>query len=134
MRDNTISIYVLKHIATGKHYVGRSRNPEQRIANHFSALKRGCHPVEDMQKDFDNFGGEYKVAIVEKNARKEDEFKWMLFLDSLTKGKGYNYKDPMIKKDDGRQKTKQTIVHSLSQLNNDQLDLIEKLVLKLIEE
>lgn len=89
-------IYEITHRPTGRMYVGSSHNPEARIMSHLSALRRGKHPVEDMQADFDQRGWDYSFSIIgEIKDETEDhkEYDCMLERRSNERGVGYNYKD-----------------------------------------
>ena len=89
-------VYVIKHNVTNKMYVGSSGKLKDRIANHMYLLRAGNHPVEDMQKDFNEFGEDYTVEILDEiNSIDESnkEYEWMNKLQSNIRGTGYNYKD-----------------------------------------
>ena len=93
---NPREVYRLIHKPTGKIYVGSSRDPWLRIYNHVSALKRGEHPNEAMQKDFNQYGGEYDVAILDTIRCREDNNKEFLWMDALRTREapfGYNVND-----------------------------------------
>lgn len=44
-------IYKITNTITGKIYVGQSQNVYEREIEHFTALRRGRHPNQAMQKD-----------------------------------------------------------------------------------
>lgn len=94
-------VYVLKHIPTGKVYVGCSNNVERRINEHISQLKRGTHPVERMQDDFNEYGNDYSYYILFEAYASYDAFMmerhFMSLLDSRDPNKGYNYGDNSLK-------------------------------------
>lgn len=93
-------VYVITLEATGKQYVGLSSNVRRRISQHRSALRRGSHPVEDMQTDYNRAGGSISFCILEEvrtAAERCKEFKWQLLLKTLERNKGYNYKDPVTR-------------------------------------
>lgn len=89
-------IYAIKHNVTKRIYVGSSKNPQQRLAHHLSMLRNGKHPVEDMQRDFDEHGDDFEFFILDTIFDYQDrdrEYDFMVFLESHIRGKGYNYKD-----------------------------------------
>ena len=91
-------VYIITHNPTGKKYVGISSNPRKRISCHLSCLRNGKHPVEDMQSDYYQYGGDYSFQIVSEvkayDPRRNWELHWQLETRSLEREHGYNYKDP----------------------------------------
>ena len=55
-------IYAIKHNVTKRIYVGSTKYPKERFANHLSMLRNGKHIVEDMQKDFDEYGEDFTLS------------------------------------------------------------------------
>lgn len=94
-------VYVLTHIFTGKKYVGKTIEPEERVLAHMSALSRGIHINKAMQADFDKYHGDYRFSIVEEVMGPkvyDAEKKWMRKLRTYDERYGYNFNDPgMIK-------------------------------------
>ena len=45
-------VYIMTHVATGKKYVGRTRNTYLREKQHLLLLKSGKHPNKSMQMDY----------------------------------------------------------------------------------
>ena len=91
-------IYELRHNPTGKAYVGISHTPKRRWKSHLSALRRGAHPVEDMQADYNAYGENFTFRILEEvksPGKRSREFAWQLKLRTLERQRGYNYKDPV---------------------------------------
>ena len=96
------TIYAIQHCPTGRIYVGRTTSLEQRLRAHFLSLKNNSHPNELMQSDYNDFGNDYEVFILEivedKYPIKRDaEYKWMDELNTGDQRVGYNYKDPHFK-------------------------------------
>lgn len=59
-------IYKIQHIDTGRTYVGRSGNVEQRLRAHFSALQRGKHHNPDLQRAWNDHGADaFTVDVLE---------------------------------------------------------------------
>ena len=90
------TVYLIRHNKTNRIYIGSSKNPGERIKAHMRSLKMGKHHVEDMQQDFDTYGGDYTVEYLEViNNRKDSshEYDWMEHYNSHIRGIGYNYKD-----------------------------------------
>ena len=90
-------VYMICHNQTGRKYIGQSGNAERRIKYHMTLLRAGKHPVEDMQKDFDEFGDNYTVSILGSNAGHPTlEIEMMEKHGTCIRGNGYNYKDPHV--------------------------------------
>lgn len=95
MREK-FDIYALQHDVTKRIYVGRSKNVPHRIKTHLCHLKMHNHKVEDMQKDFDEYGDHFSVYILETDVEYDEwqkEYNWMMKLNSFNRETGYNYKD-----------------------------------------
>lgn len=93
-------VYKITHEVTGRVYIGSSNDPKRRYQAHLSALRNGKHPVEDMQNDFDEFGGVFKFDVIDTINDKSEEHKeydHMVACHSNVRGKGYNYKDKNCK-------------------------------------
>jgi hypothetical protein len=61
-----------------------------------AALRGGYHKVEDMQSDFDEYGDDYTVSVLEEITSFENrkrEYELMKIHQSYIRGIGYNYKD-----------------------------------------
>lgn len=89
-------VYAIQHLVTRKIYIGSSANVEQRYATHLSQLRNGTHPVEDFQKDFDEYGERLSLTILDEIADKwelEKEYGWMDLYETYKRPYGYNYKD-----------------------------------------
>jgi hypothetical protein len=61
-------------------------------------LKKGKHSVEDMQADYDKYGENYTISILDEITGESyremcREFELMYEHESYIRGKGYNYKD-----------------------------------------
>lgn len=92
----SIKIYAIKHNVTNRIYIGSSKNADRRIYSHLSALRGHRHKVEDMQADFDKYGEDYTITILEEINNFEEhrkEYEWMKKYKSHIRGIGYNYKD-----------------------------------------
>jgi predicted GIY-YIG superfamily endonuclease len=95
-------VYVLTHLNTGKKYVGRSKDPKTRCLQHMNSLIKGTHPNKAMQKDFDQYAGDYKLEVVEiepqrfQDAQNTNEKKWMKKLKTYDERYGYNDQDPAM--------------------------------------
>lgn len=90
------TIYAIRHNVTQRIYIGSSFNYEHRVQSHLWALRGHRHPVEDMQKDFEEFGDDYTISVLEENidhSNRHKEYEWMEKNQSYVREKGYNYKD-----------------------------------------
>lgn len=66
--------------------------------NHMYALRSGRHINEDMQNDFDEYGEDYSLYILDEISdygERQKEYEYMKKFNSHVRGKGYNYKDPI---------------------------------------
>lgn len=89
-------IYMITHNVTKRMYIGSTGQFDKRIKIHLSNLRRGKHSVEDMQKDFDEYGENYTIEVLAEinigdSFRKEYDL--MNKYRSRIRGVGYNYKD-----------------------------------------
>lgn len=91
-------VYMIRHNKTGRMYIGRSKKLQNRIDHHFCLLRSGKHPIEDMQKDFNEFGDDFTVSVLGEvdNHCLNLEIEMMEKYNSTIRGIGYNYKDPHI--------------------------------------
>ena len=99
----TSYIYAIQHNKTKKIYVGIARDVEARYFQHISELRANQHRSTEMQHDYNKYGDDYSVFILEtvNNARQRDnrrrtkerlaEVKWMKKYNTLFDG--YNKQD-----------------------------------------
>lgn len=94
-----MTIYAIQHNVTGRVYVGRTKNLEQRYFTHMTKLRTHTHTSPIMQKDFDEYGEDYSVFILERTSEnlKGNEFRWMELLNTNNPEIGYNGQDPHFK-------------------------------------
>lgn len=95
-RNGKRQVYAITHNPTGKAYVGSSKDAINRMKAHIWALRRGSHPVKDMQADYEAYGEDYTFTILDEIYSFDDrerEYEWMEKLKSNVRGLGYNYKD-----------------------------------------
>jgi hypothetical protein len=60
-------IYCITNKKNGKKYIGQSVDVNKRICTHRSSLSNGYHQVEDLQKDYIEFGSDsFEVVILEE--------------------------------------------------------------------
>lgn len=93
-------VYLIRHKTTGRIYIGSSSNPERRYLTHMYQLKAGLHPVEDMQKDFNEYGFNFTFTLIDEISDQSEaskEYQWMKFFKSYNRGIGYNYMDRATK-------------------------------------
>lgn len=94
-------VYSIKHNVTGREYIGRTQNFDKRIAHHMADLRRGKHPVLDMQHDFDDYGDDFTISILEEItefSQNKREYELMEEHESYIRGKGYNYRDTTFRR------------------------------------
>jgi group I intron endonuclease len=89
-------VYAIRHNVTNRVYIGSSYHIDKRFYEHLSALRAHRHPVGDMQEDFDKYGGDFTLTVLDhisSIAEKDKEYEWMEKNQSYIRGVGYNYKD-----------------------------------------
>ena len=89
-------VYALRHNVTNRVYIGSTCNITKRLKKHLRDLQNHCHSVEDMQEDFDKYGDDFTVTIldtIQEYEEKDKEYLWMIEHRSNVRGIGYNYKD-----------------------------------------
>ena len=94
--DRPRYVYAIQHNISKCIYIGSSQDVETRYHNHMYQLRAGKHKIEDMQADFDKYGEDYSLFILEEFTSCRDrslEYEWMMKYQSHIRGKGYNYKD-----------------------------------------
>ena len=89
-------VYAIRHNVTNRVYIGSSYHVDHRFKSHLYKLRAHKHHVEDMQEDFDKYGEDYTLTILDDIAwrsEKDKEYEWMKKYQSHIRGIGYNYKD-----------------------------------------
>jgi hypothetical protein len=93
-RRETYFIYSIVNLDNGKRYIGRTKNPRQRIYQHFADLKRHKHSNSLLNKDSDcRFGYEILEENVPFSQRTNKEREYMLRYQTYKEEYGYNAKD-----------------------------------------
>ena len=90
-------VYAIQHNTTGRIYVGSADNIQNRYKSHLSLLRRGKHKNKEMQHDFNGYGDNYSVFVLDEIKSIEDsglENKWMDKLRTYDTRIGYNHADP----------------------------------------
>lgn len=94
-------IYKITCNPTGKSYIGSTRDFPARVNTHFSQLRRGTHPVEDLQLDFDKYAPDFSYELIGVINEPKDNIKEYLAIEQLKtfdRRYGYNYKDINFKR------------------------------------
>lgn len=94
-------VYAIQHNITKKIYIGSSINPETRYKTHMYSLRHDKHPVREMQNDFNKYGEDYSVYILDTindYSEKDKEYEWMERYQTRDRKKGYNYNDVQYKR------------------------------------
>ena len=92
MTRSLAGIYKITNQLTGKVYVGQSQNVYEREIEHFTALRRGHHPNQVMQKDWNKNNRGFRFDVIELcplSQLNEREKYWIDKLDSMSPN-GYN--------------------------------------------
>lgn len=70
---NNSGVYRITHTATGKSYIGSSRNLSRRLSWHRKTLERGGHHAQHLQRAWDKYGPEaFEFIVVESVEGLED--------------------------------------------------------------
>jgi len=93
--SRTPSIYQIRHIASGKVYVGSAANPRKRWSEHRFELQRGTHHASYLQRTWTKYGKEaFVFEILEPVLFVEDlltrEQYWIDTLRAADRQYGYN--------------------------------------------
>lgn len=89
-------IYAIQHNVTKRIYIGSTKNVDTRYLSHIYKLRGHKHHIEDMQKDFDEYGEDYSLFVLEEIYEWADrikEYEWMHKYNTIERGIGYNYMD-----------------------------------------
>lgn len=99
-------VYAIQHNATGRIYVGITKDIKTRINAHFTSLKGGYHSNPMLQADFNEFGDDLTVFSLEEfeypqypygDPRRTEwqkrEKEWMIRLGTYYPRIGYNCND-----------------------------------------
>ena len=113
-------VYAIRHNVTDRVYIGSSCNVDKRFKEHLYALKAHNHVVDDMQRDYDEYGKDYTFTILDRindSSEDEKEYEWMDKYQSFVRGIGYNYKDHHRS-----QRAKNNEEESLAMVSSEDLD------------
>ena len=68
-----MGIYIIKNLVNGKIFIGKSKNIPGRINRHKFDLERNAENIQDLQKDYNQFGLEnFSFEILDQLEPKED--------------------------------------------------------------
>lgn len=90
------TVYALQHNVTKKIYIGSSKNVNERYLSHMYKLRNNIHQVEDLQSDYNKYGEDFTVFVLDKIETFQErtkEYDWMLKYNTIAREYGYNYKD-----------------------------------------
>ena len=89
-----LGIYCIINNKNGKRYVGQSVDVSRRIRQHFSELRKGEHPNEALQKDFNTDWHFFQVVYLEVNVPQHKlglrEKYWIDYYNTRDPKFGYN--------------------------------------------
>lgn len=68
--DTVSAVYAIINKKKKAIYIGKSEDLNERLGQHYNALKRGKHPSKLMQKHFD-WGCDFKAIILKRVEKKE---------------------------------------------------------------
>lgn len=91
---NRPGIYAIRHVATGRVYVGSSKDVPSRWRCHRSELRRNKHPSPYLQRSWNRHGeSAFSFEVLEDCSVAElamREQHWMDLLDACNHSRGYN--------------------------------------------
>lgn len=93
-------VYAIQHNQTGRMYIGSSKNVESRYMSHIALLKAGKHLSAEMQQDFDDYGNDFSLYVLDAISNRDEskkEYEWMRKYRTNEIEYGYNRKDPAMK-------------------------------------
>ena len=91
------TIYSLVNLKNQKRYIGRTKNPRQRIKQHFAGLKSHHHPNALLNEDANcDFGYEILETSVPIHLGKKKERDYITRYKTYEKEYGYNAKDHCV--------------------------------------
>lgn len=93
-------VYAIQHNQTKRIYIGSSKDVETRYMTHIEALKTGKHLSVEMQQDFDAYGNDFSLYVLDTISNREEskkEYEWMRKYQTNDPEFGYNRKDPAMK-------------------------------------
>lgn len=102
--SDTMDIYAIQHNVTGRIYVGITENVDRRVKAHMADLRKHRHINYALQEDYDKYGYDYSVYILEFNVLRQDRWKEKYYIEILNTDDdriGYNGRDPRYSKAKG---------------------------------
>lgn len=89
-----IGVYTIRHIASGKVYVGSSVDVSRRLKAHLSNLRNGKHRNSHLQRAWDKYGAKaFEFTFAEQTTREEliaTEQRWIDSLEAANPLRGFN--------------------------------------------
>ena len=104
-------IYAIQHNVTKKIYIGKTKDIYKRFYQHIWKLKSGKHPSKEMIRDFQKYGNDFSVFVLEtiengkqavkvngheRTLERMKEVEYMQKYNTLENG--YNVQDSLSKK------------------------------------
>ena len=97
--QNTLTIYSIVNLDNGKRYIGRTKNPKQRIRHHFYGIKTHTHPNPLLNKESNSeFGYEILEEGISIDQGYDKELHYMMLYKTYEEEFGYNAKDKALKR------------------------------------
>ena len=94
--DYPKQIYAIQHRITKKIYIGITNSLEARYDAHMSLLRNNKHHARLMQEEYNKFGGEYDVFVLDEvpdYSERYREYEWMKVYKTKDPRYGYNSQD-----------------------------------------
>ncbi len=104
--DYPRKVYAIQHNVTGRIYVGSTKNTTKRYLAHMNDLKKGKHCNRAMQKDFNKYGEDYSLYVldtIDSYEQRDMEYYWMEKLKTYDPRIGYNKNDPHFRRKNPRE-------------------------------
>lgn len=111
--DRKLFIYSIKCNKTGRIYIGRTTNIENRWRTHIHDLRLNKHHVHLMQTDFNKYGEDsftFEILDEADFRTRDKEQAYMKAYDSYNPNFGYNYLDASL----GDHRPKNVKIHDIA--------------------
>lgn len=84
--DNVCGIYAIRHVASGRRYIGSSVNVRKRCRGHWKALQAGVHHSRYLQRAWNKYGEwAFVPELIEQCEYGERVIREQVYLDSTPK-------------------------------------------------
>ena len=90
-QSDDYTIYALMFNPTKKLYIGSSTNVRERYKGHIDHLRMGKHQSRELQEDYNKYGEDFSIYILEEVANGRSRVEWGIKKISLVRAKEYDW-------------------------------------------